>query len=249
VPPWDGALTVALARGLAQWPADSPTSVLFSGGVDSGLLAWELRSRPGLSLSTIGFPGSPDLLPAEAAARELGVRWVPHRLTDEEVHSMAEKISGQTRDLGPTARSVEVAFALAVQSAPPGVVVCGQGADELFFGYAHFRGLDGPATAARGAADLAYLLTEAWPRAARIAASLGRAVVAPYLEPGFLDVVQGIPVDDRRAGPSPKQLFRAYARRRGVPESIASRPKKALQYGTGVDRQLRRTAKSAPDLT
>jgi len=207
------------------------------------LLAWELREDRTLVLSTIGLEGSSDLAAAETAARPLGLPWSSHIVTESEVLSVARKIEGETRDLGPTGRAVEVAFALAVECAPPGVVLCGQGADELFFGYAHLRGID-PAVAQRRAdADLEYLLTEAWPRARRIASSAGRTIEAPYLAPEFIEAARAIPLVERLAGPSPKQVLRNYARRRGLPDVMALRPKKALQYGTGIDRLLRRESK------
>ena len=240
-PPWEVALADALTEALRSLRPGVPRSLLFSGGVDSGLLAWELRSDPTLTLSTVGLDRSPDLRAAEQAARELGLPWVRTRLADHDVFTMEDRIASEVHDLSPTPRSVEVAFALAVQRAPPGLILCGQGADELFYGYAHFRDLDERESQRRGEADLSYLLTNAWPRSQRVAASLGREVVAPYLDPGFRSVVQEIPVAVRRAGPAPKQAFRSFARRRGLPASIADRPKKALQYGTGIDRLLRRS--------
>ncbi|HXQ49017.1 MAG TPA: asparagine synthase C-terminal domain-containing protein [Thermoplasmata archaeon] len=237
---WDARLTRALTDALGALPVGVPRSLLFSGGVDSGLLAWELRADRAVTLATVGLEGSADLVAAESAARELSLPWARLLVTEDEVLLMARRLDAETRGLSPTARSVEVAFAIAVQKAPRGLVLCGQGADELFFGYAHFRGLDEEGARRRGAADLRDLLTEAWPRSQRVAAALGREVVAPYLAPGFLSAVEAIPVAERRAGPEAKHAFRAFALRRGVPESIALRPKKALQYGTGVDRLLRR---------
>ncbi|MGA8275371.1 MAG: asparagine synthase-related protein [Thermoplasmata archaeon] len=240
-PPWEARLARALTRALDGLPPAVPRSLLFSGGVDSGLLAWELRRDPDVTLSTVGLEGSEDLAAAEKAALELQLPWVRIALSDEEVLAMARRIDAETRSLSPTARSVEVALALAVHRAPPGLVLCGQGADELFYGYAHFQGLDDEAARHRGEADLHYLLTDAWPRTQRVAATMGREIVAPYLDPGFLSVVEEIPLSDRRASPVPKEAFRSFARRRGLPVSIADRPKKALQYGTGVDRLLRRS--------
>jgi asparagine synthase (glutamine-hydrolysing) len=237
---WDSRLTRALAVALGDLPGGPPRSLLFSGGVDSGLLAWELRSDPSLTLSTIGLDGSADAAAAGPAAHELGLPWTFDRVTAAEVEAVARRIESETRSLGPTARAVEVAFTLAVERAPPGVVVCGQGADELFFGYAHYRGLDLQAAAVRGEKDLENLLTDAWPRTRRIAASLGRRIEAPYLHPEFIEAAREISVDLRLDGPVPKQAFREFARRRGLPDSLALRPKKALQYGTGVDRALRR---------
>ncbi|MCI4372737.1 MAG: asparagine synthase-related protein [Thermoplasmata archaeon] len=240
-PTWEAPLGRALSGALDALPKRVDLSLLFSGGVDSGLLAWELRHDPRLRLSTVGLEGSPDPATAKMAARYLGLPWVGHTLADAEVLAMARQIADETEALSPTARAVQVSFAVAVQQAPPGIVLCGQGADELFFGYAHFRGLDEEASGRRGRADLDFLLEDAWPRSRRIAARWGREIAAPYLDPVFRSEVDRIPVTERRAGAEPKQAFRSFARRRGLPESIAARPKKALQYGTGIDRLLRRS--------
>jgi asparagine synthase (glutamine-hydrolysing) len=239
-PAWDVPLARALHEALAALPAATPRSLLFSGGVDSGLLAWELRTDKNVTLATIGLEGSTDLAAAEDAAREFTFPWRCLVVREGEVFAMARRIEGEIRTLSPTARSVEVAFAVAVHRAPPGLVLCGQGADELFYGYAHFRGLDEVGAHRRGEEDLEYLLTEAWPRSRRIAVALGREVVAPYLDAGVRAAVQDIPISERWAGTEPKAAFRAFALRRGLPVSIALRPKKALQYGTGIDRLLRR---------
>jgi asparagine synthase (glutamine-hydrolysing) len=236
-----------LRDALARLPSGPPKVLLFSGGVDSGLLAWELRTEARLTLVTVGLQGCADLAAGELAARELGLSWEPKTFRDVDALEMDRTIAPETRGLPPTARSVDVAFALAVRYAPPGLLLCGQGADELFLGYAHFHGLSEQAAGQRAVEDLGYLLREAWPRAQRIATTLGREVVAPYLDPEFRSVAESIPLPERLAGPEPKGAFRAFARRQGLPEPIASRPKKALQYGTGVDRLLRRSRARAPE--
>ena len=246
-PEWDARLGRALRDALARLPSGPPKVLLFSGGVDSGLLAWELRTEARLTLVTVGLQGCADLAAGELAARELGLSWEPKTFRDVDALEMGRTIAPETRGLPPTARSVDVAFALAVRYAPPGLLLCGQGADELFLGYAHFHGLSEQAAGQRAVEDLGYLLREAWPRAQRIATTLGREVVAPYLVPEFRSVAESIPLPERLAGPEPKGAFRAFARRQGLPESIASRPKKALQYGTGVDRLLRRSRARAPE--
>jgi asparagine synthase (glutamine-hydrolysing) len=238
---WEGRLGEALTAALEPLRSRVGCALLFSGGVDSGLLAWELRSAPGLTLATIGREGSSDLVAAERASEELGLGWTAAVLTDSEVLAMAHRIEPETRGLSPTARAVEVAMALAVARAPPGVVACGQGADELFYGYAHLRGSGAPESDRRADEDLQRLMSEAWPRSRRIAHTMGRELVAPYLAPEFLVAARRIPAAERRAGPAPKQAFRTFAQHRGLPRSIAERPKKALQFGTGVDRLLRRS--------
>ncbi len=237
---WYGLLDRAVDAALARPPGPPPWVVLFSGGVDSGLLAWELRNRVGTRLATFGLPGSPDLSAARRAAERIDLPWSPSTASPEEVRRRARDLLRWVGPLTPTERSIETAFALAVERAPRGTLVCGQGADELFFGYAHFRRLGAEEAARRAEADLAYSEAVAWPREREIGRRLGRTVWAPYLDAGFVRAACRIPVGDRSGNEPPKALFRAWAARRGLPEEIAQRPKKALQFGSGVDRLLRR---------
>ncbi len=111
---WDVPLAGALHEALAALPAAVPRSLLFSGGVDSGLLAWELRTDKDVTLATVGLEGSADLAAAEDAARELPFPWSRLVVREDEVLAMAHRIEGEIGTLSPTARSVEVAFAVAV---------------------------------------------------------------------------------------------------------------------------------------
>jgi asparagine synthase (glutamine-hydrolysing) len=214
--------------------------VLFSGGLDSALLAWELRRRPRLTLCTVGTAHSPDLASAEAGAALLGVPWSSATLADSEVLALAREIEDETREATPTARSVQVAFALAVHRAPVPELICGQGADELFLGYAHYRGLSAADAQRRSEQDLTKVVEDEWPRSQRIARRLGKRVEAPYLDPRFVDTALRTPIALRLPEPEPKAFLRDWARHRGLPDDLAQRPKRALQFGTGVDRILRR---------
>jgi asparagine synthase (glutamine-hydrolysing) len=239
-------LDVAWESGLREWASEeTPLAVLFSGGVDSGLLAWELRGRPSVTLVTVGTPGSRDLATAEIAAREVGLPWIGSTVAADEVEAAARDLAPELVGLSPTLQSVQVAIALALARAPVERVVCGQGVDELFLGYAHFRGLDGPDLEQRARSDLEQLLEREWPRTVRIAHRSDRSLSAPYLATPFRETVERVPLAERSAGPEPKSLFRGWARHRGLPETIAARPKRALQYGSGVDRVLGRVARAA----
>ena len=242
--PWYAALDRGFERALGRIGSSEPVVVLFSGGVDSGLLAWELRGRAGTRLSTFGVVGSPDLEAGRQGAERLGIPWSASTATPKEVVDRARALDEWVGPLSPTERAVETAFALAVEGAPPGVLVCGQGVDELFLGYAHFRPLDPEGTARRADADLTHLVDVGWPREQEIARRLGRTVRAPYLDPAFVAAANAIPLPQRSVADPPKALFRGWAKRRGLPPEIALRPKRALQFGSGVDRLLR---KRGPD--
>jgi asparagine synthase (glutamine-hydrolysing) len=248
---WFAALDRALERALAPWnESDLPTVVLFSGGLDSGLLAWELRRNPRLILLTVGLPGSPDLAAAEDGAKLLGARWVRAELAPDEVRAAAARIRDSEPGLAPTPAAVLTALAVALDRAPGRVVLCGQGADELFLGYAHFRGLGPAAARQRAAVDWAALRDRDWPRAERVARASDRTAFAPYLHPDFVAAVEQIPIGLRLPQGEPKRLLRRWAEARGLPASIARRPKHAFQYSSRVDRVVRSAARkraAAPD--
>jgi asparagine synthase (glutamine-hydrolysing) len=136
-------------------------------------------------------------------------------------------------------RSLRLAIAIAIERAPDPTLLCGQGADELFLGYAHFRGLDPGAAEQRAAEDLQRLVNEDWPATQALAVRLGRRIEAPFLHPSFLDAANAIPLERRMPTESTKAFWRRWVVRRGLPEELAARPKKAIQYGSGVDRWLR----------
>ncbi len=240
-------LDAAFERAISPWEKpETPVTLLFSGGVDSGLLAWALRHHPGLTLITVGVRGSPDLRAAEESAALIGTRWVSSEITAPEVRELADRTRADTVDLPRTTRNVLIAFALALDRAPRTPILCGQGVDELFLGYAHFHGL-GPAEAAkRSQADLRVLLERDWPRSQQIARRTGRTVVAPYLHPEFVAAAGEVPIERRMSEPVPKGFFREWAMRRGLPAVIATRPKRALQYGSGVDRLVPEEARGNP---
>ena len=233
-------LGVAFERALLPLRTDdAPLGLLFSGGIDSTLLAWELRRRPALTLYTIGTEGSADLRAAEVAASRLDMAWIPLLIASEDVASSEERHRATLTDLGPVARTVLLSIATAIDRAPVRRLVCGQGADELFLGYAHYRGLAPADAERRSLADLDRLRTIDWPKTQLLADRAQKVLSAPYLESGFVRASLSIPIDERLPHDEPKRMLRRWAVERGVPPELASRPKKALQYGSGVDAIVR----------
>ncbi len=236
---WAG-LGAALDAALEPWRRGaSPLALLFSGGLDSGLLAWELRQRPGVSLVTIGLRGSHDLVAARRSATHLAMPWAGTVVDDQELERLLSTLAPELDRVEPSRTPIFLALAAAVAASPPGPILCGQGVDELFLGYRHFEGLDARSARARAHEDLDRLQREDWPRSVRIAQRLRREVHAPFLDPGFVGAATAVPIELRLPRPEPKSYLRDWSESRGVPAEIARRPKKALQYGSGVERWLR----------
>jgi asparagine synthase (glutamine-hydrolysing) len=242
-----GSLAAELRAALDRTLGRSPkVSLLFSGGLDSALLAHMLKDRAvggslDLELVTIGTAGASDLSAAERAAGLLGIPWKPNLVADADVRTALGEVRerGRPRD-GPLppesglALEVQTGLLLGLQRASHPTVLCGQGADELFLGYAHFRPLAGARLEARYQQDLGRLLTDDLPWTLRMARSLGVELGTPYLDPGWRTRVEAIPLERRRVGGLPKALLREIAQKLGLPASLAAAPKKALQYGSGV---------------
>ncbi len=233
-------LDSALEQALGPLRASTgPLGVLFSGGVDSSLLAWELRARPELLLCTLGREGSPDLLAGRAGAERFGLPWQALSVEPARLKVIVSRFEKELEGISAVPRAVLVSLALAIEQAPPDRLVCGQGADELFLGYAHYRNLAGPEAERRSRDDLERLRESDWPRTQRIAEKAGKTIFAPYLSSAFEEAARRVPVDLRPPRDLPKRFFRDWALERGLPAELAERPKKALQYGTGVSSLLR----------
>jgi asparagine synthase (glutamine-hydrolysing) len=212
-------------------------SVLFSGGLDSGLVAFLLPHSIPAELVTVGLPGSGDLESGTASARLLGRPSRAVLLSEAEVLRMSNRL----REMGVSerSRSVQVALALGVGAASHRRVIAAQGADELFFGYSHFRGQPGKELQRIQRSDLERLDSQDWPRARAIASELGHDLHSPFVDASVRSIGLSLALPHLSEGREMKPALREAARFLGLPEEIAGRPKRAIQFGTGIDKLLR----------
>ena len=219
----------------------SRVSVLFSGGLDSSIVASLARATADVHLVAVGVPGSSDLRSSAEGARDLGLPLTVLEVTEEKLRERraaeAEGLAGIPRALW----GVALGISLGVEASPDEVVLCGQGADELFFGYAHFRGLDRTAMAAKAAVDWESLVARDWPWAVRRARSLGHELRSPFLAGSVVTEARALPIEPLGPGGPTKPTLRRLAARWALPEQIVQRPKRAFQYGSGIERLLRRS--------
>ncbi len=240
------AVAAALASAIDEAASSAgPLTILYSGGLDSSVIAWCLRPRRP-TLCTVGVAGSADLLAARSGAARLGLQHVARNVDRTMVKHTLDRWAGELTGLREPHLSVAVSLALAIEAAPAGRLVCGQGADELFLGYAHFRGLSPAAAAERAAADWSRLIDHDWPRTQRIANALGHELRSPYFDPGLREAVRACRSPLLETPPAlAKPVLRGTARLLGVPEELLARPKKAMQYGSGIARLVREVEREA----
>ncbi len=246
--PYDLSTTRRILEGLQEAVREGAApggriTLAFSGGLDSSVVGALAREHAQISALTVGYPNSQDLATASEAARLLGFGWRPVRLTDEVLRREAVALLEAFPRLDAMTLSFELPLWILLQHAPTPQVLAGQGADELFGGYARYEGLDREAFGEALNRDVESLLRETVPREEAMARYHGKELRLPYCHPLVLGPIQALPIA-LRMGPRRKELLRRVAAEAGLPSSIVERPKKAAQYGSGVMPALRRFAKT-----
>ena len=224
-------------------------AVAFSGGVDSALVATGVPDAP---CYVAGFEGAHDVDAARDAAeamdRELRVVELAHADLERAVPAVA-RATGRTN-------AMDVAIALplylvAERAAADGHdrLALGQGADELFGGYAK---VVSPASDARveagtvrGAVRETTLgLPDQLERDVLALRAAGVEPVTPLLHDRVVRAALSLPGDLLATADERKVALRRAARGR-VPDWVAAADKKAAQYGSYAARELDRLARRA----
>ncbi|BBL67718.1 hypothetical protein MchiMG62_08990 [Methanoculleus chikugoensis] len=213
--------------------------VAFSGGVDSALVARLAR----LPCVAVGLRGSHDVRRAAAAARMMGLDLEIVTPTEDEV---AETLARVVRAIPDPTNPLEASIATTLSFVAAWAeerghtrILAGQGADELFGGYARY--LASPDLAAELERDLADHGRQR-ARDQAVAALHGAYFSMPYLDVRVVRAAQGIPAREKVRGGVRKHPLREIAERH-IPAEIARAEKKAMQYGSGIWRAIQRLAR------
>ena len=224
-------------------------AVLFSGGVDSSLVALQVANRCTIThLVTTTSEGAHDTAAATKAASILGLPLITVELSPKLIWETLPEVIFSIE----TSRQMDVEIALpfylaSKKAAKIGctTVVSGQGPDELFAGYArHVRTYveKGPEALAEQLWSEVSVTHEAnIERDERAIAAHGVESFFPYLDQEFVRASLSVPVEWKVSPdgtPQRKVIFRELARLMGVPEEIAHVPKSATQYSSGSAKAL-----------
>jgi asparagine synthase (glutamine-hydrolysing) len=227
-------------------------AIAFSGGIDSSILAARLDAP----LYVAGFPDSHDVEAARSAAAMLDREVTVVEVTHDDIERAVPEIARATGRRN--AMDVQIAIPLyltAERAAADGYdrLAVGQGADELFGGYAKVaKAPTDPrveADTVRGATrEVIETLPDQLERDVLALRAAGVEPVAPLLHDRVVETALQLPghllVPDPGDGAERKHALRAAARP-WLPDDIVDRDKKAVQYGSLVARELDRLARQA----
>lgn len=239
--PEDGQILSVLADKLIEsvrrtlHNAGKEYSIMFSGGVDSLLIATLSPSE--IPLYTVGVDGSHDLVSAESAAGFIGRKLRTVIVDREEIIKYAGELVLRFPDIGLGELGYETVLMAACNNIEEATIMTGQGADELFFGYRRLR--ENP-----GLFDyyMNRLMKRTAPRETDLCKSFGKKLLNPYLSPEVLSISA-----EMRAKIDPsfyvgKRIVRIALTHLGIPGNVAEKPKKAAQFGSGFDKIIRKNA-------
>lgn len=216
--------------------------VSFSGGLDSTLLArLVMESGPATGI-VVGMEDSIDIRNARKASELIGIDLVEINIDEGLAAEGAREMIKATGSIDPLTISFELPVFFSLKSTEERTVVTGQGADELFGGYAKYEGLSEKDFAALRAEDLDRLLGPISQIEEAMAESLGKRVLRPFLSNEVVSFAMHLPASIVRPASERKVVIREALRELGA-DDIASIDKKAAQYGSGSSALLKKAAK------
>ena len=211
--------------------------VALSGGVDSALVA----RLAGRECVAVGLAGSHDLRHAREVADELGLVLHEQIIDPASVEGALAAVLAVIPKKDPVNASIATTLYFVSQWAGQHGyrrILAGQGADELFGGYSRY--LETTTLAQdmeRDFQDLPVQLV----RDQAVAGLHGAYFSLPYMDGRVVAAARSIPVENRVSGGVRKRPLRAVAGRH-MPAAIAQYEKKAMQYGSGIMKEIEKLA-------
>jgi|GEM_PF-146209 len=230
-------------------------AIAFSGGLDSSVIAY-LASKCGVKVNLIhvSLENQSETEAALDAAEVLDLPMQIHLYKDSDVEAVLPKVVELIEEPDPLKAAIGIPFYWVAKTATEGkyrVLLAGQGADELFGGYQRYvtEVCNGNSENARRAMylDVVSIHEHNLARDLKITSFHDVDLRCPFVSYALAEFALGLPLECKiEAKPDTlrKLVLRQVALNLGVPSVIAGKPKKAVQYSTGINNALKRIAKT-----
>lgn len=230
-------------------------AVAFSGGLDSSVVAFLAnKCEVKVTLLHVSLENQPETEEAMKAADELDLPLHVDLFKDSDVEAVLPKVVELIEDPDPIKASIGVPFYWVAQKAAEAnfkFVLAGQGADELFGGYqryvTEFCRDGGEAVRKTMNCDVVRVHESNLERDLKITGFHNVELRVPFASFDLMEFALGLPVElkiESKTDTLRKLVLRKMALNAGLPTSIARKPKKAVQYSTGINDAIKRIAKT-----
>jgi asparagine synthase (glutamine-hydrolysing) len=219
--------------------------IIFSGGIDSVMIAWLAKKMVReVVCYTGGVHGSNDIVFARQIAKKLDLKLRVNELTNDEVEQLIPEIIDTIEDTNAGQIEVAIPVYAAVKLAHEdgiNVMLTGQGADELFGGYPWYSKVlekEGyQKLREHMTEDLLLLYRETLEREDKITMAHSIEMREPFLDMKVISLSMQMELKLNVKGVEDtfgKHVHRKLAQRLGIPRNIAYRIKEAAQHGSGM---------------
>src|SRR6266487_202494 len=231
------------------------SGIAFSGGLDSALVAY-VAKRSGLEpeLISVGLKGQQELGHAERTAKRFGLHVDISELSTSDILDSLADVVQIIETTDPVIVGISVPIYLACQKAREmglSYIAAGQLSDELFGGYGKFEEIaviDGTENLGREMFDSVVAASvKDFDPGDKLAVAAGLELCCPFAYLPLVEYALKLP-SALRINLSDGKVIRKYILRKlaahlGLPDSVVDRPKKAVQYSSGVQKVLLKEAK------
>lgn len=244
-----------MMASLERMVDEKKVCIAFSGGLDSSILAkLSLDLGMDVTLLSIGLHSSKDIGIARNVASMLGMDIVEYGFTIDDLILELPKVFDiiDTRSLLDL--SIATSFYFILKKAKDlgfKAVLSGQGADELFGGYKRYERtlkMKGYKVLEQELlSDLINIHATNLERDYDVSLALSMELIYPYLDMDIVKLTLGIPPELKVKEDYPqycrKYILRLVARALNMPNEVVLSDKRAIQYGTGVWKAIKKILK------
>mgnify|MGYP000683279919 CR=1 FL=1 len=221
--------------------------LLFSGGVDSTLIAAALKElgkeftayTAGIQHGNVNAPRDMDW--AQEVAEEMDIELEAYEADLEEVEKELPRIADWISSSSVVKNGVALPFHMALKDSPDSeqVIMSGLGSEQLYAGYHRQQGYLNKECLS----GLRSIFERDLYRDNVISFRNGREIRLPFLDHSLIEHALTIPEDYKVKDEYRKYVLRKAAEKLGVPEKVAWRGKTAAQYGSNFDKAIDRLSR------
>ncbi|MDR2203788.1 MAG: hypothetical protein LBE76_05780 [Nitrososphaerota archaeon] len=228
-------------------------AVAFSGGLDSSLIAY-IANKCGVKVDLIhvSLENEPETKTAIEASKKLNLPIQLHLFKESDVENTLPLVVDLIEEPDPVKTAIGVPLywtALKTREAGHTVLLTGHGADELFGGYQRYINEYCKEGTEKVRQTIFNDVTKNYKtnleRDKKICINTDIKLLLPFCSFDLAEFALSLPTE-MKIEQSPislrKLLLRKVALNMGLPASIANKPKKAVQYSTGINNAIKRIA-------